>query len=99
MIEEEKETYFGKETVRHCHLDGFHVRKGPWAFAGSRHRASVPIADPQGTKIPSLMLNPLLANSCRTSLFNLIIASFDNLLRNLENAFGLEDLKSGRWNA
>jgi len=48
--------------------------------------------------IPSFMLNPLLANSCSTTLFNLIIASLDNLLLNLEKVSDLEGLRPGRWN-
>jgi len=44
-----------------------------------------PEANLASTAIPSFMLNPLLANSCNTTLFNSIIASLGILLRNLEN--------------
>lgn len=53
-----------------------------------------PEASLASTAIPSFMLSPLLANSCNTTLFSSIIASLDNLPRNLENvewsASGLE---------
>jgi len=60
-----KETSFGKETVRHGHLNGFHIRYNPGAFAGEGHRQRALFADTKITQ-PSVpraaFLNPLVHN-------------------------------------
>lgn len=58
-----KETSFGKETVRHGHLDGFHVRYGPRAFTGECHGQGALFADTKITQASitrAAFLNPLV---------------------------------------
>jgi len=58
-----KETSFGKETVRHRHLDRFHIRYNPGAFSGESHRQSALFTNakiPQAFITRTTFLNPLV---------------------------------------
>jgi len=53
MTREGNEASFGKETVRHRHLDGFYVRDDQGAFSGESHGQSALFTD---TNIPQAFL-------------------------------------------
>ncbi|MFP4081739.1 MAG: hypothetical protein ACLFVG_03165 [Candidatus Aminicenantes bacterium] len=48
----------GKETVRHRHLDGFHIRDCPGAFAGKYHRQGALFTESDLTLVGNMGCDP-----------------------------------------